>query len=398
MNQFTDDTPIVIFGDDWRRNVSTLQHVFAHLVTHRPVIWVNSFGHRAPRLTLYDMRRAVGKVGSMLSGYRIEDDGRPRPARVVEPRAVPWHNLAPIRALNTYSLLRDIRRALLDVAPGRPPLLITGTPAAEGVVGRLGEIASLYFCMDDYAELPGVDRDVVGPLEALLLKRVDAVVATARALVEKKRPASGRAYALPQGVNFEHFAKRQPVPADMAVLPRPWIGFAGGVSSACDFSIFSALAQQYSHGSIVLVGPVEPGIAIPNDANIHLLGHRSYDVLPGYVQAFDVGLIPYVLNEWTRSVDPLKLLEYLAAGIAVVSTAIPEVLKYESAIGVGRDLRGFVAAVRTALEQPASDDVVERRQAVARGNTWQQRSLQLMSIAATVVSEVRSHGDVTLRS
>ena len=244
MNQLTDGTPIVIFGDDWRRNVSTLQHVFAHLVTNRPVIWVNSFGHRAPRLTLYDVRRAVAKVGAMLSGYRVEDDGRPRPVRIIEPRAFPWHNLAVIRAINTYSLLRDIRAALAVVAPGQPPLLITGTPAAVGVVGRLGEIASLYFCIDDYAELPGVDRGIVGPLETLLLNKVDAVVATASALVKNKRPASGRVFALPQGVNYEHFATRHSVPADLARLPRPWIGFAGGVGSACDFSIIGALARH----------------------------------------------------------------------------------------------------------------------------------------------------------
>ena len=387
MNQLTDDTPIVIFGDDWGRNVSTLQHVFAHLVTHHPVIWVNSFGHRAPRLTLYDLRRAAAKVRSMLSGYRLEEDGRARPARIIEPRAIPWHNLALIRALNTYSLLRDIRRALANVAPGRPPLLITGTPAAEGVVGRLGEIASLYFCMDDYAELPGVDRKVVAPLEEKLLGKIDAVVATAAALVEKKRPASGRAYALPQGVNYEHFATRQPVPADLAGLPRPWIGFAGGVGSACDFSIISALADLFPHGSIVMVGPIEPGIATPDRPNLHLFGHRPYDQLPAYVQAFDVGLIPYVLNDWTRAVDPLKLLEYLAAGIAVVSTAIPEVFKYEGEVRVATGLSEFSAAVRDTLARPATDSDAEARQSLARANTWRRRSEQLMSIVAAVVTD-----------
>jgi glycosyltransferase involved in cell wall biosynthesis len=384
MPRITDDTPIVVFGDDWRRNVSTLQHLFFHLIAHRPIVWVNSFGHRAPQLTVYDIQRAARKVRMMLMGYRVPADGRPAPARIIEPRALPWHNIAAIRSLNTWSLVRDVRRALAQVAPGRAPLLITGTPAAVGVVGALGEIASVYFCMDDYGELPGVDADIVAPLEKTLLRRVDATVATARALVELKRPTSGLAYALPQGVNYDHFARAQPEPADMAQLPHPRIGFAGGISSACDFGLIRALAEAHPTGSIVLVGPVQAGVEVPRLSNVHLLGHRPYDVLPAYVQAFDVGLIPYVLNDWTRSVDPLKLLEYLAAGIPVVSTAIPEVEKYADAICIGADTISFLACVAEALEGSRAAKA-ERGQSVARAHTWARRAEQLMQIVQDVV-------------
>jgi glycosyltransferase involved in cell wall biosynthesis len=384
MPRITDDTPIVVFGDDWRRNVSTLQHLFFHLIAHRPIVWVNSFGHRAPQLTVYDIQRAAKKLRMMLVGYRVPADGRPAPARVIEPRALPWHNIAAIRTLNTWSLVRDIRRALADVAPGRPPLLVTGTPAAVGVVGALGEVASVYFCMDDYGELPGVDRDIVGPLEKILLERVDATVATAKALVDLKRPASGLAYALPQGVNYDHFARPQPEPEDMANLPHPRIGFAGGISSACDFDLIRALAEAHPTGSVVLVGPVQADVQPPRLPNVHLLGHRPYEILPAYVQAFDVGLIPYVLNDWTRSVDPLKLLEYLAAGIPVVSTAIPEVEKYADAICTGADTNSFLACVDASLRKSRAD-MAERGRAVAREHTWAHRSEQLMRILNDVV-------------
>lgn len=387
MTPVTDDMPIVVFGDDWRRNVSTLQHLFVHLITHRPIVWVNSFGHRAPQLTVYDLRRAVVKVRSMLAGHRVPADGRPAPARIIEPRALPWHNIAAVRALNTWSLVRDIRRALADVAPGRPPLLITGTPAAVGVVGELGEVASMYFCMDDYGELPGVDVDIVAPLEKVLLLKVDAVVATAKALVELKRPASGLAYSLPQGVNYDHFAVPRPMPDDMAALPQPRIGFAGGISSACDFDIIRAVAEAYPSGSIVLVGPVQADVRPPRLPNIHLMGHRPYDILPAYVQAFDVGLIPYVLNDWTRSVDPLKLLEYLAAGIPVVTTAIPEVEKYRSAVCIASEIPAFLACVESALRPNMRAEQAERGRAVAREHTWAHRAEQLLRIAAEVIDQ-----------
>jgi glycosyltransferase involved in cell wall biosynthesis len=381
----SEETPIVVFGDDWRRHVSTIQHLFVNLIQHRPVVWVNSFGHRAPRLTLYDLKRAIAKGRSMLAGYRVPADGRPAPKRIIEPRALPWHNIAAVRYLNTWSLKRDVRQALHEVAPGRRPVLITGTPAAAGIVGTLDEIASIYFCIDDYGELPGVDKDIVGPLERELLRKIDATVATANALVELKRPASGRSFPLPQGVNYDHFATPQPAPADIAALPRPIIGFAGGVSAAIDLDLIRAIAEANPAASLAFVGPLQPDIRLPALPNIHLLGNKAYDLLPAYVQAFDVGLIPYVLNDWTRSVDPLKLLEYLAAGIPVVSTAIPEVMKYASAVHIGPDNATFVSEVAAALGEPRT--AKDARQAVARQHTWARRASRLMEIADQVAQD-----------
>jgi glycosyltransferase involved in cell wall biosynthesis len=376
--------PIVVFGDDWQRFVSTLQHLFAHIVARRAVVWVNSFGHRAPRLTVYDLRRALSKLRAMVRQPTPRDDGRPAPARIIQPRALPWHNVAAVRALNTWSLLRDIRHALTEVAPGRAPVLVTGGPAAEGVVGALGELAAIYFCMDDYAEMPGVDRHIVAPLEPRLLAKVDATVATAAALTVLKRPASGCAYHLPQGVNYDHFALPRPAPEAIAQLPEPRIGFSGTLSSACDFRIFHALSEAFPSGSIVHVGPIQAGIQLPHLPNLRLLGHQTYEDLPSYVQYFDVGIIPYVLNDWTRSVDPLKLLEYLATGIPVVSTSIPEVHKYENAVAVAEDVPGFIEAVRHEAERSRNQAGREARQALARRHTWKHRADRFLEIVSEV--------------
>ena len=377
-------TPFVVFGDDWGRRVSSLQHLFRRITPQYPVVWVNSFGHRAPRVTVYDLKRAVGKLRSMFRGLTMpRGEGLPGelPAAIVEPKALPWHDVRFVHALNNRSLQRDVRRALQRVAPSTPPVLVTGTPAAVGVVGSLGELVSIYFCMDNYAELPGVSRALVDPLERKLLGKVGAVVATAAQLCEAKRPASTRAFHLPQGVNFDHFAAPQPVPPDLARLRPPRIGFAGGVSECCDLALIQAVAAANPQGSVALVGPVSVDLAELTSPNIHVLGDRPYATLPAYVQGFDVGIIPYVLNEWTRAVDPLKLLEYLAAGIPVVTTPIPEVHKYASVITLASGPTEFARAAVAACVADGPE-LRRTRQLVAREQTWEHRATQFLGIVA----------------
>lgn len=375
-------TPWVVCGDDWGRHVSTIQHLFRAMPPEELVVWVNSYGHRAPRFSLYDARRVAQKIAR-----RFEQRPPPppieqlsaAPARIVEPRALPWHHSGLAQAFNVRALAHDIRRALDRVAPGMAPWYLTATPVTPGLIGRLGERASIYFCMDDYAELPDVEGAMVRPLERALLGRVDGMVATARALVEKKMPASGKAFYLPQGVNYDHFAAPRPVPPDLARLPRPLIGFAGGVSAACDLDIMLALSDRFPAATVVLVGPLAIDVTPLQRPNIAILGNRPYADLPAYVQAFDVGIIPYILNDWTRAVDPLKLLEYLAAGIPVVTTDLPEVRKYSEAIRIGATREAFVAAVAETLAAPAGS-TRQRGQAVAQANTWQRRAERLREI------------------
>lgn len=386
-------TPIVVFGDDWGRNVSTMQHLFRHLVADHPVIWVNAIGHRVPGFTAQDLRRVAEKVGALARrsrGARQEEstmhpagEALLQPTRVLQPRVLPWHHVRPVRAFNSRSLVRMIRREMEACGIRESPLLVTGSPPSVSVFGQLGEYGRAYLCMDDFLHLPNVSHRMIAPLERELLDSVDLVVATAQSLVTSKRPRSGQAFHLPQGVNFEHFSSPRPVPADLVALPRPLIGFAGGVlSPPVDLTLIRRLAEAYSGGSIVLVGPVQADLAPVALPNVHVLGRRPYAELPAYTQSFDVGLIPYTLNDYTVAVDPLKLLEYLASGIPVVSTDLPEVRKYAHAVAIGRDADAFVAAVGRVLREPA--DTADSRRAVAADHRWSRRAQALRRILGRI--------------
>lgn len=379
-NRFGAQTPFVVLGDDWGRHVSTLQHLFRQIVPRHPVVWVDSFGHRLPGLRLADVRRAAEKMRAMARPRGIETPDRGPAARVV-PRALPWHNVARVRAANAWSIRRDVQRALRGISAAEPPVLVTATPTVPELVGALGERATIYFCMDDYGELPNTSARMLAPLENRLLERVDAVVATAQRLVERKRPRSGQAYHLPQGVNYEHFATPRECPPELASLPRPIIGFAGGVSPCCDFPLLRKVAVALPEASIVLVGPVMVELGAERlPPNVHVVGNRPYAALPAYVQAFDVGLIPYILNDWTASVDPLKLLEYLAAGVPVVTTPLPEVQKYASVVRQGATPETFLSAVRAALRCSESERALGRE--TAASNTWMRRAEQFLDVVA----------------
>jgi glycosyltransferase involved in cell wall biosynthesis len=389
------DTPFVVFGDDWGRYPSSMQHTFRHIAKWHPVVWVNAIGHRVPGLNAADLSRAWDKVRRLATKRSAAPqpgkatlDGA-APVAIIEPRVLPWHHWRIVHRLNTWSLTRAIQNRLKSLRLTEPPVLVTGSPPSVGVLGRLNERASVYFCMDDFLNFPTVTASMIAPLERRLLEKVDLVVATAASLTKSKRPRSGAAYHLPQGVNFDHFAEPRAEPPDLAGIPRPRIGFAGSLSTQCDVDLLVRLATAFPDASLVLVGPVGLDRAeldrlhLPN---VHILGVRSYEDLPAYVQHFDVGIIPYVLSAWTVAVDPLKLLEYLAAGLPVVTTAIPEAAKYAETVAVAADSDAFVTAVREALSSNR-ESARRRGQALAREHTWERRARTFLAMVAKAAEE-----------
>jgi len=388
-------TPFVVFGDDWGRYPSTIQHTFRHIASRYPVVWINGIGHRLPSLNLRDLKRVGEKLVRLTQPRPAEDEhgedklGGSAPAAIIDPVVLPWHNIGPVLEFNTWSLRRAIRKQLVDLDLVEPPVLVTGSPPSVGVVGNLGELASVYYCLDDFLNFPTYTASMLAPLERRLLDRVDMLVATAASLTESKKPKSGRAVHLPQGVNYRHFADPREEPADMAGIPRPRIGFAGSVSTQCDVDLLVRLATEFSGASLVLVGPIgldDAAMSRLEIGNVHVLGVRPYDNLPAYVQHFDVGIIPYLISAWTVAVDPLKLLEYLAAGIPVVTTAIPEAAKYADIVAVADTSDAFVEAVRDSLStDPAQER--EHRQSSAREHTWEKRAEKFVDLVSSLVAE-----------
>jgi hypothetical protein len=180
---------------------------------------------------------------------------------------------------------------------------------------------TIYYCIDDLAaSSPGAKR--IAASEERLFAQADLVFVTSEKLRERASRVSSRVHFFPFGVNFERFDRvRQsldPPPADLQALARPLIGYLGGLHQWVDQPLVAAVAAQMPDVTFAFVGPAQVDVTtLERCANIKLLGQRGHDTVPAYVKAFDVGLVPYRVAEYTMNVYPTKLNEYLVMGIPV---------------------------------------------------------------------------------
>lgn len=293
---------------------------------------------------------------------------------VVTPMVIPLPGNPAVAAINKRLLVRQIR-SVLATLPSRQVQLWSFAPDADYLCGAFDEECIVYYCVDEFGEFTGYDRHRVLAAEARLAGKADLLIATSRALFESKRYLCRKAIHVPHGVDFEHFAtadrsNRAAIPEDIAALPRPILGFWGLIQDWVDVDLLAWVAATRPDWSIALIGDIATDVsALDGLPNMHLLGRRPYRALPRYAEAFDVGIIPFKLNDLTRAVNPIKLREYLAAGLPVVSTALPEVAAYRPHVRMAADAWEFVEACELAMQSDNAQQSAARRDAM-RAEAW----------------------------
>lgn len=333
------------------------QHVFSRLAEHHPVLFVEEplCEPGAPRLRLVEAQPDVIRAIPLLprrSGVDAECDA-----------TLPLLQLA----LETHPLLAGRFE--------RPVQWFYSPMCAPAMLGRLGERAIVYDCMDELANFRFAPPDIA-ERERRLLRGADIVFTGGRGLYEAKSRLHPDVHFFGCGVDVEHFGRaREPataVPERLAALPRPILGYFGVIDERLDYELLRQLAQAFPGGSIVMAGPLAKVAAadLPAADNIHWLGQQPYGALPSIVKAFDVCLMPFALNEATRYINPTKTLEYMAGGKPVVSTPVSDVVRnFGEVVRIGATAQDFIAAVAQALADadPARIDAGLER---ARQATW----------------------------
>ncbi len=252
------------------------------------------------------------------------------------------------------------------------PVLIAGLPHAVDLVSSLPRSALVYHCADDYANVRGFP-DTLPQLEAELCRAADLVITTSETLCQERRQFNPNTHWVPNGVDFEHFSRPTETAADMLDVPRPIVGFVGGLSEWVDLGLVASLARARPGWSFVLVGPSAIDTSSVRELpNVRLLGARPYASVPSYLAAMDVALIPFKQNQVSYHADPIKAYEYLAAGLPVVATNLPALRRIEHVMRLVNSSESFLGALEDAVAQGRDKHRAER-QAEARNHSWSAR-------------------------
>lgn len=189
----------------------------------------------------------------------------------------------------------------------------------------------VYDNMDELSLFRGASQELLD-LESDLFARSDIVFTGGMSLYEAKRRRHRNVYPFPSSIEFNHFAKARSMrqePEDQVSLARPRLGFFGVIDERMDLDLVADVADRRPDWTLVMLGPVakiDP-TSLPQRPNIHWLGAKSYADLPFYLSGWDIGFMPFALNEATKFISPTKTPEFLAAGVPVISTAITDVVR-----------------------------------------------------------------------
>ena len=282
--------------------------------------------------------------------------------------------------------IRHDLRELDFLGRGQRPILIAGLPHAVDVLPFVPHQALIYHCADDYAHVRGFPS-TLPELEADLCQQADLVITTSETLCQTRRRFNPNTHWIPNGADIEHFSEPVAPAAELRSLPRPVIGFVGGLSEWVDIDLLASLALAKRDWSFVLIGPVGTDVTpIQHLPNVRLLGARPYAALPSYLAAMDVALIPFKQDPVTYHADPIKAYEYLAAGVPVVATDLPALRRLEHVVRLADSPESFLTQIEAALRE-GRDARRQERQAEAARHSWDDRFGQFDSLLAEVLAD-----------
>lgn len=378
---------IICFAKDWSEDPTSNNHVMKLLARDNEVLWLNSIATRTPKLSSgSDMAKIRRKLRSFVDGPQRVNGTR---LSVFTPLVLPFPHSRAAVMLNRQILRGTTSwfRRSLNMGDFQ---LWSFIPTAVEYFGHLGESFRVYYCTDEWSQFSYVDGARVTAMERALCEKVDIVFTTSRTLLEAKRAWNPETHLASHGVDYAHFARAldeaTTIPDELAGVKHPVLGFFGLVQDWIDIDLVGWCAEQRPDWTFVMIGKVAVDHSRwANTPNIKWLGRKPYEELPRYCKAFDVGLIPFRINELTRNVNPIKLREYLSAGLPVVSTHVPECAAYPEWCAIADSREQFLAACEAALDA-GSPDARRRRSDLMRAESWEHKVAALGDHIARVKS------------
>jgi len=377
---------LVLSTADWAAPLWTnKQYMACELALENDVEYFESLGLRRPELSMRDLTR----IGRRLVRRRGPHPGqelprrRPPSLRIRTPLVVPYHK-GPVRVLN-----KKVIEAMSTRWRGAPHrVLWTYTPTTYGL-----ELAAptVYHCVDLLSAYPGIDRDVMASGEQQLARSGAIAIGSSRVVCEHlRRVGFARVVEWPNVADVDRFVHD---PSVQERVPGRVV-FGGNVSPyKIDASLVAAILARAPTAEVIVAGPIAegggkswPALRELSDHGVRFIGNRSIDELAALYRTASVAIIPYLLNDYTKGVLPLKLFEYLAAGLPIVSSRLenlPDLDRLDLFVTAGPEQ--FATAVISLLQGPSVADA-RRRMDVARANSWTTRGVEARALVQSIVA------------
>jgi glycosyltransferase involved in cell wall biosynthesis len=366
-------TIVCLSSIDWAFNWQQPQEVASAFARGgNRVLFVENTGVRRP--SIRDLARLRDRFKHWSGGVRVAANG----PDILSPLLLPFPYARAAVAVNERLLLRAIRR-WMPRGDASPLIVITflPTPLVRAVIHGLEPDLIVYYCADRLAET-SVQAGKLRESEPLLLAEADLVLTSSHGLQQTAASVATRVEYFHTGVQAGEFerARRSRVarPPAFDGLTGPIIGFTGSLRNEIDLALLTEVAALAPDLSFVFVGPVAVDVArLAAYANVRFLQPVPHADIVTYTASFDAGILPYVLTNYTKEVMPMKLKEFLAAGLPVVATHLPEICRFADqhpgVISFARDAATFARSLRDAVADNAPESV-ERRMAIARRYDW----------------------------
>jgi hypothetical protein len=382
MNQCKYDIVCFAGSDWWYHNRGLyVSQIMPRMAKRNKVLFVNSLGMRIPSLKKdrFALQKIFRKIYSVAHFLRKD---RQSGMYVLSPLTLPlWGNKLG-KLFNTYSVLLQLKLAMFFLRINNPICYIGCPPALEIVKKFKQKRFMVYERTDLFEEMEGVDKPYIHHLDEELVRLSNLVLYVDILMYNEGLKKNPNSLLTGHGVDYSFFAnadKSDYVPADIANIPKPIIGYYGDIFEAIfDFDLIEHLATSMPNMSIVLIGPLSSNVdRLKKHKNIYLLGQKPYEEIPHYAKKFNVSILPRKMNKWVISSYPVKIKEYLALGNPFVSVDIPAVRLFDNFIYIAKDHNEFMSCILKAInENPLMKQ--KRRESVIN-ETWDGKAEQIES-------------------
>jgi glycosyltransferase involved in cell wall biosynthesis len=360
------DWVVMLSGSPWRAAAHRQQAMARELSVDRRVLFVDPPRNR-PRWTF-----AVHRVTDAI--WRVEP-----------PTALPFGRQLPPANTIGRQVTAVLLRRWLD-ARGGARILWLDEDLAAPLVGRLGESSVIYDATDlDWTFTRRWNRWTLRRMLRHAVGAADLVLASSAALPARLPAGRRPAVVIPNACDPDHFCPDGPSAAFLADLPRPRLGYLGSIDTrAFDGELVAAVARDHPEWTFVLVGPATRAGRRPlrGLANVHVFDPVPYPRAADVVRACDIGIVPYRVGGLIDYVHPKKCYEYLAAGKAVVATALPALVELVAPVRLANGPAAFADAIARALRCAACPLAITLRRGVGTANGWPARGVAVRGVVA----------------